>query len=132
MSHHLRGIRAEALSEPVSHYTDAVLAGRSLYVSGQVAFDADGNVVGRADVVEQTRQVFRNMKRVLDAAGASPADVVKVTVYLLDVADRARINPVRREFFGEHRPASTLVEIGALVHPDLLVEIDAVAVLPES
>lgn len=130
MSHHLRGIRAAALSEPVSHYTDAVLAGKTLYISGCVAFDVEGDVVGKDDVAEQARQVLANLGQVLAAAGATPADVVKVTVYLRRLDDRPKINPLRQEFFGEHRPASTLVEVSALVHPDLLVEIDAVAVLP--
>lgn len=130
MSHHLRGIRAPGLSEPVSHYTDAVLAGKTLYVSGCVAFNAAGNVVGKGDVAEQARQALANLGQVLAAAGATPADVVKVTVYLRRVDDRPKINPLRQEFFGEHRPASTLVEVSALVHPDLLVEVDAVAVLP--
>jgi 2-iminobutanoate/2-iminopropanoate deaminase len=132
MTHHLKGIRAEGLSEPVSHYTDAVLAGKTLYISGCVAFDAGGNLIGRGDVVAQARQVLANIGRVLAAAGATPADVARVTVYLRDVDDRPKINPLRQEFFGEHRPASTLVEVSALVHPDLLIEIDAVAVLPQN
>ena len=86
-------------------------------------------LVGGADVVAQARQVFANLGAVLDAAGASFADVVKVTVYLTDIGDRAAINPVRQEVFGETRPASTLVEISALVTPGAKVEIDAVAQL---
>ena len=87
-------------------------------------------LVGGDDVVAQVRQVFANLRAVLDAAGATFADVVKVTVYLTDIADRARINPVRQEIFGATRPASTLVEVSALVTPGAKVEIDAVAVLP--
>ena len=130
MTHHLKGIRAEGPSEPVSHYTDAVLAGKTLYISGCVAFDPEGQVVGRGDVAEQARQALANLGQVLAAAGATPADVVKVTVYLRNVDDRPQVNPLRQAFFGAHRPASTLVEVSALVHPDLLIEIDAVAVLP--
>jgi enamine deaminase RidA (YjgF/YER057c/UK114 family) len=81
-------------------------------------------------VVEQTRQIFRNMEVVLQAAGCGFADVVKVTVFLLDVDDRARINPVRQEVFGDARPASTLVEVSALAVPGALLEIEAVAALP--
>jgi enamine deaminase RidA (YjgF/YER057c/UK114 family) len=99
-------------------------------VSGLVAFDADGKVVGKGDVVEQTRQIFRHLRAVLDAAGANPDDVTKVTIFMRDVRQRPDINPVRKEFFGEHRPASTLVEVSRLVHDDLLLEIEAVAVLP--
>ena len=116
-------------AEPISHYTDAVRAGDLLFLSGFVPVDGDGRLVGGADVVAQARQVFANLGAVLDAAGASFADVVKVTVYLTDIGDRAAINPVRQEVFGETRPASTLVEISALITPGAKVEIDAVAQL---
>jgi 2-iminobutanoate/2-iminopropanoate deaminase len=125
-------IRVEGLAEPISHFTDAVRAGGFLYVSGIVAVDGEGRLVGGDDVVAQTRQVFANMERVLAAAGASASDVVKVTVYLLDVDDRPKINPVRQEFFGAARPASTLVEVSRLAVPGALVEIEAVAYLGRS
>jgi 2-iminobutanoate/2-iminopropanoate deaminase len=121
-----RELRVEGLAEPISHYTDAVVAGDTLYISGIVPVDADGGVVGD-DVAAQARQVFANMKLVLAAAGATPADVVKVTVYLLDVDDRPLINPVRQEFFGSARPASTLVEVSRLAVPGALLEIEAIA-----
>ncbi len=79
----------------------------------------------------QARQVHENLKRCLAAAGATFADVCKVTVFLKDVNDREKVNAVRREYFGASRPASTLVEISRLVRDDLLLEIEAVAVLPE-
>jgi 2-iminobutanoate/2-iminopropanoate deaminase len=123
-----REVRVEGLAPPISHYTDAVIAGDTLYVSGIVPVDADGRVVGE-DVVAQARHVFAIMEQVLAAAGASPADVVKVTVYLLDIDDRPKINPVRQEFFGETRPASTLVEVSRLAVEGALVEIEAVAYL---
>jgi len=88
--------------------------------------EKSGKVVGGDDVAAQTRQVFRNMQLVLDAAGASFADILKVTVYLLDVNDRAKINPVRKEFFGDARPASTLIGIKELAIPGMKVEIEAV------
>ena len=121
-----REIRVDGLAPPISHYTDAVAAGDTLYISGIVPVDATGAVVGD-DVVAQARQVFANMARVLAAAGATPADVVKVTVYLLDVDDRPKINPVRQEFFGAARPASTLVEVSRLAVPGALLEIEAIA-----
>jgi 2-iminobutanoate/2-iminopropanoate deaminase len=127
--HHLRPLRVAGLAEPISHFTDAVLAGRTLYVSGLVAIDASGSVLGAGDVQEQARQIFRNLALVLEAAGGTPADVVKVTIFMRNVDDRPLINPVRQEFFGEHRPASTLVEVSRLVREDLLLEIEAVAVL---
>jgi len=117
--------------EPISHFADAVIAGKTLYVSGLVATDEEGNVVGTDDVVEQTRQIFRNLSRVLDMAGAGPSDVAKVTIYMRDVDQRPLINPVRQEFFGSHRPASTLIEVSALVRPELLLEVEAIAQLPD-
>ena len=127
---HLKLIRAEGLPEPISHYSDAVLAGQTLYISGAVATDRDGHVIGKGDVAEQARQIFRNIALALKAAGGSPSDVARITIFMRDVDDRPKINPVRKEFFGDHRPASTLVEVSRLVNPDLLLEIDAVAVLP--
>jgi 2-iminobutanoate/2-iminopropanoate deaminase len=121
--------RVDGQAEPISHYTDAVRAGDLLFVSGIVPVDAEGQVVGD-DVVAQARQVFENMRSVLAAAGAGPGDVVKVTVFLTDVDDRALINPVRQEFFGAARPASTLVEISRLAVPGAKVEVEAVALLP--
>ena len=123
-------IRVPELAEPISHYTDAVRAGNLLFVSGFVPVDAEGSLVGGADVVAQARQVLANLGTVLEAAGATFADVVKVTVYLTDIADRARINPVRQEFFGDARPASTLVEVSALAVPGAKLEIEAVALIP--
>jgi 2-iminobutanoate/2-iminopropanoate deaminase len=122
-----REVMVEGLAEPISHYADAVVAGDTLYLSGIVPFDAQGAVVGGDDVVAQTRQVFAIMERVLAAAGAKPSDVVKVTVYLLDIDDRPRINPVRQEFFGSSRPASTLVEVSRLAVAGARVEIEAIA-----
>jgi 2-iminobutanoate/2-iminopropanoate deaminase len=122
-------IRVPGLAEPISHYTDAVRAGDLLFVSGFVPVDGDGQLVGGDDVVVQARQVFANLAAVLAAAGATFADVVKVTVYLTDIEDRARINPVRQDVFRETRPASTLVEVSALATPGAMVEIDAVALL---
>jgi len=119
----------DGLAPPISHYADAVAADDTLYISGIVPVDADGNVVGD-DVVAQTRQVLANMRLVLAAAGAEPSDVVKVTVYLLDVDDRPLINPVRQEFFGNVRPASTLVEVSRLAVPGARLEIEAIAHLP--
>jgi 2-iminobutanoate/2-iminopropanoate deaminase len=115
----------EGLAPPISHYCDAVQFGNLLFIAGIPPTDQSGKVVG-GDVAAQTRQVFRNMKLVLDAAGASFADILKVTVYLLDVEDRAKINPVRKEFFGAARPASTLIGVNQLAIPGMKVEIEAV------
>ena len=123
--------RVSGLSEPISHYTDAVRAGDLVFVSGVVPVDDDGGLVGGDDVVAQARQVFANMGRVLAAAGVGFADVVKVTVFLTDVDDRPAINPVRQEIFGSSRPASTLVEVGRLAIPGAKIEVEAVAVAPQ-
>ncbi len=123
-------IRVPGQPEPISHYTDAVRAGDLLFVSGCVPVDADGLLVGGDDVVAQARQVFANVGAILVAGGATFADVVKVTVYLVDIADRASINPVRQDVFGTTRPASTLVEVSALAIPGAKLEVDAVALVP--
>jgi 2-iminobutanoate/2-iminopropanoate deaminase len=123
-------IRVPELPEPVSHYTDAVRAGDLLFVSGCIAVDGDGHLVGGDDVVAQTRQVFANLEAVLAAAGATIRDVVKVTVFLTDVRDRAAVNSVREQVFGDVRPASTLVEVSRLVLDGARVEIEAVAIVP--
>jgi reactive intermediate/imine deaminase len=123
--------RVEGLSEPISHYTDAVRHGDLLFISGVAPFDAQGRLVGDGDVVEQTRQIFRNMELVLKAAGLGFGDVLKVTVYLTDVADRKAINPVRQQYFGQARPASTLIGVAQLAIPGMKVEIEAVAGFPD-
>ena len=123
-------IRVESLAEPMSHFTDAVRAGGFLHVSGVIAVDAEGNLVGGDDVVAQTRQVLENMRAILEAGGCGFEDVVKVTIFLTDVDDRPLINPLRQEAFGSARPASTLVEVSRLVLPEAKVEIECVALVP--
>jgi 2-iminobutanoate/2-iminopropanoate deaminase len=121
-------IRARGLAEPISHYTDAVVAGKTVYVSGQGAIDESGRLVGRGDITAQTRKTLDNMKLVLAAAGATLDDVVKVTVYLASVDDRAKVNEVRKEYFKDNKPASTLIEISRFAIEGMLIEIEAVAV----
>jgi 2-iminobutanoate/2-iminopropanoate deaminase len=122
-----REYRVDSLAEPISHYTDAVRAGDLLFVSGVVPVDAEGRLVGGDDVVAQARQVFENIRAVLAAAGCGFEDVVKVTIFLTDVDDRPKINPVRREVFGDARPASTLVEVSRLAVAGAKIEVEAVA-----
>ena len=123
-------IRVDGLAEPISHFTDAVRAGSLLFLSGIVAVDGEGRLVGGDDVVAQARQVFGNMAAVLAAAGCGFEDVVKVTVFLTSMDDRPAINPVRRDVFGASRPASTLVEVSRLAVAGAKVEIEAIAVIP--
>jgi 2-iminobutanoate/2-iminopropanoate deaminase len=123
-------IRVPGQAEPISHYTDAVRVGDLVFVSGCVPVDSHGRLVGGDDVVAQARQALANVGAVLAAAGCSFADVAKVTIFLTDVEDRPAINPVRQEFFGEARPASTLVEVSRLAIPGAKIEVEAVAVVP--
>jgi 2-iminobutanoate/2-iminopropanoate deaminase len=120
-------IRAPQLNEPISHYTDAVVFENLVFVSGCAPVDRDLNLVGGDDVAAQARQVFDNIKLVLEAAGASFKDIVKVTVYLTNIDDRHLVNPVRQEVFGDARPASTLVEVSRLAIPGMKIEVEAVA-----
>ncbi len=113
--------------EPVSHYCHATRAGDRIWVSGTVGVAPDGSIP--TETIEQFRVALENLDNVLRAAGGAPQDIVKVTVFLTDVNDRAAINPQRQNYFGEHRPASTLVEVSALVLPELKVEIEAEAVI---
>lgn len=113
------------IMEPVSHYCHVVRAAPNVWVSGLVGMNADGSVPGTT--VEQFDLAMDVMEKCLRAAGAGAHDVVKVQVFLTDISERASINPRRVEFFGEHRPASTLVEVSALVDPRLTVEIECQA-----
>lgn len=123
--------RVKGMPENISHYTDAVSGGGLLYISGIVPVDNDWKLVGGDDAEAQAEAVFEMMGRVLAAAGCTPGDVIKVTVFLTDIDDRPRINPVRERFFGDARPASTLVEISRLVTPGAKLEVEAVAVIPQ-
>jgi 2-iminobutanoate/2-iminopropanoate deaminase len=123
--------RVAGLPAPISHYADAVRFGDLLFVSGLTAHDAEGHLV-EGDAAKQTRRILENLRLVLTEAGASFADVLKVTVYLTDISDRALINPVRQEFFGDFHPASTLVEVSALALAGMRVEIEAVVGLPSA
>ena len=112
---------------PFSHYCHGVQSGNQLWISGTVGITADGHVPG--DVVEQFAIAMGHLDGVLRAAGGGPRHIVKVQIFLTDIADRTLINPLRERYFGEHRPASTLVEVSALVDPRMRVEIEAVAVI---
>jgi enamine deaminase RidA (YjgF/YER057c/UK114 family) len=112
---------------PVSHYCHVVRAGDWVWLSGMVGMTASGEIP--EDTVAQFEIAIGTIDRCLRAAGGRPDQVVKVQIFLTDISERARINPIRQQFFGEHRPASTLVEVSALVDPRMKVEIEAVAYL---
>ncbi len=113
--------------EPVSHFCHATRAGDRVWVSGSVGVRSDGTIP--EDTVEQFQVAIDTVDRCLKAAGAEARHVVKVTVLLTDINDRAAINPIRQKYFGEHRPASTLFEVSALVSPEMKVEIEVEAVV---
>ncbi len=123
----IQRIMVDGQLEPISHYCHATRAGDRIWISGTVGVDAAGNIPD--DTVEQFRVAMDNLDQVLRAAGGRPEHIVKVTLYLTDVEDRQRINPIRQEYWGEHRPASTLVGVAALALPGLKIEIDAEAVI---
>ena len=100
-----------------------------LFLSGQVAYDGQGNPAHRGDIAGQARVVFGAVKAQVEAGGGTLANVVKLTTYLTDMRHRAEIVPIREEFFGKKLPASTLVGVAALAHPDFLIEVEAIAVV---
>lgn len=110
-------------------YAQAIRVGRTLYVSGQVALDRHGGLVGRGDVEAQAEFIWRQIGRILAAAGGGYADIAKVTTYLCDMGARETAMAVRARFLGEHVAASTLIGVAALARPELLVEVEVVAVL---
>jgi reactive intermediate/imine deaminase len=127
-----RFLTPATLSPPFgySHVVEAP-AGTVVYISGQVPLDAAGQLVGEGDFEAQTRQVFENLTRALEAADTSWSDVVKLDYFLRDVGQIAAVRTIRDEYIDtKHPPASTLVEVSGLFSPDVLVEIQAIAVKP--
>ena len=108
-----------------------VSAGRIIFIAGQTALDRDGNVVGRNDFAAQAEQVFQNLAIALRAGGCTPADLVKLTVFLTDMDNLGRYREARNRFFASvtppAAPAVTLVEVSKLYGPDFLIEIEAIA-----
>ena len=123
----IKRILLDDLPAPVSHYCHAVRANGRVWVSGMVGIRDDGSVP--TDVEEQFQIAIDCLDSALRAAGGRPEHVVKVQVFLTDVNDRTKINPIRENYFGAHRPASTLVEVSGLIAPELKVEIEAEAVV---
>jgi reactive intermediate/imine deaminase len=118
------------LSTPTG-YTHVVSArgGRTIYIAGQVAFDAKGQLVGKGDLAAQTRQVFDNLSIALKAAGAGFSNVVKTNYYMRDASHVAVVREIRSKYFTSELPASTLVEVPRLANPDFLIEIEVIAVV---
>ncbi len=122
-------IQPAGMPDPRPRYTHAWRVGNTIYVAGQLATDAAGNLVGPNDIRAQTRCAFQNLARVLEAAGASLRDVVKTTVFITDMRHREGYHEVRQEFYPSDPPASTLVQVVALAVPGALIEIEAIAVV---
>ena len=118
------------MTQPAA-YSHLVTYDSLMFIAGQVALDSEGNVVGEGDMAAQFRQVLENLKTVLAAEAADFSDVVKINIFTTDV-DRFRESAaIRSEYFGDHAPASTLVQIERLARPEFLVEIEAIAIKPD-
>jgi enamine deaminase RidA (YjgF/YER057c/UK114 family) len=118
-------------ARPVANYKMATRmeGGRLLYVSGQVAWDASGSIVGKGDVGAQARQTFQNLRQVLQAAGGDLGNLMKMTTYITRIEHRPAVAEARSEVFHGELPASTLIVVKSLFHPDFLIEVEGVAVV---
>jgi reactive intermediate/imine deaminase len=111
-------------------YSQAVKANGLLFISGQVALDKEGDLVGKGDITLQTQQVMENLKATLDAAGCTFKEVIRISIFLANLDDRPKFHDVRKRYFKESLPASTLLVVKSLANKDFLVEVEAVAQLP--
>jgi reactive intermediate/imine deaminase len=126
-----RSLNPEGLPAPAGPYVHVTTSppGELIFVAGQISLDADGNFVGVGDIEAQTRQVMENLGIALAAVGAGFEDVLKINSYVLDVADYPKVAPIREQYLREPYPASTMVQVSALLYPELLIEIEATAVV---
>ena len=115
--------------EPLVGFSRAVRVGDTVYVSGTVAWGDDGKLVGAGDMYAQAKQAIRNIEKALIEAGASMADVVRTRIYVTDISRLEEAARAHGEAFGEIRPASSMVQVSALAEPEMLFEIEAIAVI---
>ena len=122
---------ATPAAKPVANYKMATRleGGRLVYISGQVAWDAGGNIAGKGDIRVQARQVFQNLRQVLQAAGGDLQDLMKITTYITKLEDFPGVAEVRSEVFQGELPASTLIVVKSLFHPDFLIEVEGIAAI---
>jgi 2-iminobutanoate/2-iminopropanoate deaminase len=127
-------VTSPKLAVPNGHFSQATTIearGKLVFISGMTARQADGAIAGVGDVEAQTRQVCENLKAAAEAAGGGLRDIVRVDVYVRNIEHFATIHKVRREYFSDPVPASTMVEVAKMVSPEYLIEISAIAVIPE-
>jgi reactive intermediate/imine deaminase len=122
----------DTMTKPFGVFSNATLAGpgQLYFISGQVAVDAQGKLVGKGDIRAQTRQVLENIKAALAAVGGTMDDIACVNVFVMDMQHLQAIHEVRAEYWQGNYPASTLVQVAGLVHADYLIEINATAIIP--